>query len=342
MAAVLDTSKTVERCDVATLRAPRVLDSGTVIFDVVVATADEPLRYSHGVEFPTEEALSDPEHIKALVGMPVLIEDHPPGKRVVNGDTGGVRTVGTVVEARWDAPSRQLIAGLAVHQPADQQRAREIGSVSEAYSATVDAQGRQTSRTPNHMTIGHGRAQSAQIRADQEESTVTEEQFKQLMEALGALSSKIDGMAPKDDKADAMAEAKADADAEVAEVKADADEKVAAAEIKATEAEERADKAEKSVEARAQVIAEEISNARKRADTLKVEVPDTAKTPLQILTAIAVDLGCPADRADTIDKANAWIDATESAAKRADTKAPTEAERLAGSARADTNTDHII
>lgn len=307
---------TTYRNDRATLRAPRVRDDGGVIYECVIATADEPLEYSWGTERPTEEALSDPEHLDGLKGLSVVIGDrHPSGNRVDDGDTKGLKRIGAILGARYDATERSVIAEFVVHDPKDQASLKHMREVSEAYRVADHDQpgGLQTQRTPNHLLVTtSGRSPSARIRVDatdpQESDTMDEEKLAALIKAAVA-----EALAEKADM-----DEKAKADMEAAE-KAKAD-------MEAKHAEEL-EEARGDAEAKAVELATQIVGLRERADRLDIELPDTAKTPAEIRKAIALKLECPADRADSSDQAEAWIAAFELARKNG--VGETEAQRAA-------------
>ena len=125
------------------------LDADTAPIEVVLATADESLTLEWGIEYATEGALSDPAHLAALKGLPALMLG-----------SEGIRVVGSVVGARWDSASRQLLADLAVEGPEDRQHIREFGAV-ESYTAVVTEGGHQAGRVPRHVMVMGAR----QIRA---------------------------------------------------------------------------------------------------------------------------------------------------------------------------------
>ena len=343
----------VYRADVATLAAPETLDSGTVVFEVTLATVGDQLRYSWGVETATVEGLSD--GVDDLVGLPVLIEDHPPINQghVVRGDTGGRKTVGTIIGARFDVDSGQRIAQLAVHDPVDQRRARELGSVSEAYRAKT-VEGDQISRIPNSVVIARrGRAGSARLRADTQEGLLDEATTAKLMEAIAGLTAAVGALTAKMDagdgaKADEHEAEKAAADALLETTKADAESAAEAAktasdaeiETAKSDAVTKVEEAEATVAERADALSIEIGELR--ADALKhgVEIPDTAKTAGDIRTALAVGLGCPAEGAARADTARTWIAARKGAPARTE-KDRVRAAGNGGGQRADVDTSKL-
>ncbi len=307
------------RTDAAQLRAPRVKDDGTTVFDAALVYADKPLQYGWGVEIPTEGALSSAAYLESLRGQPVVIGDgveasdrHPEGERIDGArDASGreLRIVGTVVGARYDAAERCVIVELAIHAPEHATEVRRLGGISEGYSAQVE-DGRQIARTTNHIAIVQtGRAPGSGVRADAAGETKMDPELKAALDAIAASLGKLEGIMLGKGMG------------EVEEVKvADADPEAAA--------KDEAAMAEK-IEARADALAVERVSLLRRADSLQIAIPANVKTTAQIRRHIAIDLGLDAKRADSAEVATAWIEARATATD-------TDADRMSrGAVRAD-------
>jgi len=286
------------RVDATQLRAPETRDDGTMVFETVIATAGETLDYPWGRETVGEEALSDPAYLDAHEGLSLLIDKHPKGDRVDGGNTKGVRRIGSVLSARWDATSRAAIARIAVHDPKDQRLVKKMRAVSEGY-ATATREGRQVKRLPNHLVItGTPRAASARLRADAKESVLDP---KELLAKLEAQAGEL-----------------ALAKAEAATLKLRADTAEADLERVKTEHVTELAAAETRADTRAVEIASDLVALRTRADALGVTLADDLKTAAEVRSALAVALGCDAETAKDGTRADVWIDASESMRKRGD------------------------
>lgn len=308
------------RTDAAQLRAPRVKDDGTTVFDAALVYADKPLRYSWGIEVPTEQALSAPEYLDSLKGQPVVIGDgvesddrHPEGERIDGArDAAGreLRIVGTVVGARYDAAERCVIVELAIHAPEHATEVRRLGGISEGYSAQVE-DGRQIARTTNHIAIVQsGRAPGSGVRADAAGVKKMDEELKKFLTDLGASLAELKGMI--------LGKGMGETTEEV---------KVADANPEAMAADEAA-MAEK-IEARADALAQQLVDLRRRADAARIEIPATAKTVAAVRKAVALGMGADAKRVDSAEYATAWIEARATAND-------TDADRMSrGAVRAD-------
>lgn len=286
------------RADRVALRSPRVLDDGTAVYDAVLVSVGDELRYPWGVEVATEQALADEAYLEGLRGLSVTLE-HPEGL-ISQGQTppGRGRRVGAVVGARFDPTDRAVVVELAVHDPADQAEVRErVRAVSEGYTPTLgepDERGRvpQVGRVPNHIAlVPAGRAPSADVRTDN--TNAPEGTMEEMLAKLAELVEKMDGYAAKMDaaceKLDAMQAPAAEGNAEEQADRADAD---------------------------AQVLArlQRLDALRRTAGEFGVELPagvDERAHRAAILGAIGYD----AKRADSLD----YYDAAVEGAKRART-----------------------
>jgi hypothetical protein len=223
-------SAPAQRADRAALRPPRVLDDGTKVYDAVLVSVGDELRYPWGTEVATREALADRAYQEGLKGLSVTME-HPgdglltPGKAPRNGKG---RRVGTVVDVTLDDDG-ELVVSLSIPEPADQSAVEATHrEVSEGYTPTLgepDDAGRvpQVARRPNHVAlVPAGRAPSARVRTDAEEAQAMDEIIKVLAELMAKMDgyeakmdgygAKLDAMMPPEpeeqaDRADAAAEA---------------------------------------------------------------------------------------------------------------------------------------
>lgn len=284
------------RSDKATLRSPRKLDDGTAVYDAILATADVPLVYSWGEEVPTREALSDPEYLQALRGLSLLVQ-HAPNGLIKDGATpkeGHGRRAGTVIDAKFDDESGQVIVELAVPNPDDQEMIRSrLRDISEGYTPVIlkDDSGvsRQVKRVPNHVALTEeGRAKDATIRVDSGGSL--EEIMKMLIEMkemMTAQKDKMDSMLLGKDEENVGEKLDSSVEEAMVEELGDAC---------------RGDSAsfKSALFARIAREAVEMSELKSRADSLGLKV-EPAQSANALRKSIALALGGDAKRCDSAD-----------------------------------------
>jgi hypothetical protein len=301
---------------IATLPRKVQQADGAVRFWAVLARADVAMKYAHGTEVATEEALSDPAYLDALKGISVTTVDSAPhkmGKAIsVRADA---RAVGTVLDARWDAEHRAVLVQLVVNdgKTLDAIESGRIRALSEAYvpAIRVRADGvlEQTRRRTNHVAlVRRGRMPGARLRADnEEETTMTEDEIGDLARAIVAAMKAGEEDDERSDMYDAEKkradEAEQRADAAEAALKdlrkkvginADSDDIAAALDERVAEA----------IRADAALLDE--------ARDLGVDLGDES-SPSTRLRDLAVALGADATRADSDDYARSFVDGVKAA-----------------------------
>lgn len=305
------------RVDRAELRKPRVLDDGTKIFEACLATADEPLVYPWGIEYPTKEALSDPEYLEALRGISVVVF-HPEDREIKNGKapkSGAGRRMGQNLSARFDESTNKVLVELAIPESEDQALIETaLGQVSEGYTPVLkqrtDGAYDQIKRKPNHIAVvDEGRADKPYIRTDQKEgSKMTLEELVSKLQDLvsNATASK-----------EAIDSAKQEADM----VRSDSKKMVEFIDAVAKELGEDvrndAAKVSSAIRARCEIEGNLIAGLREKAQALKVTVPATAKDSQSIRKSIALSIGAEQTRCDSADYCDGLIDAAVKSASQA-------------------------
>lgn len=219
------------------LAAPRQLDNGSWAFEAVASTPGvNPYPDLDAVEYVSEEALSDPEYLAALAGLPVIDDPslHWPG---VTPEQIERARIGSVLSGRWDAEQKANIVEIVVDVPRGIQQVRQRGvhGLSLHYQPETIPAERAPDGTPitaiqtkrrklNHFlltpTPNDG---AARIRADEasmdpeklaEKIAALEASIALLMERADAYEKRMDEMKPKADevveKVEEVVEARAD------------------------------------------------------------------------------------------------------------------------------------
>lgn len=307
------------RNDRVTLRSPRMLNDGSVVFDAVLAVAGRPLEYEWGTETPTAEALSDSEYLDALRGLSVLYQH--PTSGLVEGSApreGHGRRMGTVLGARYEADTGEVVVELAIPEASDQDAIRRgLREVSEGYIPeleTRDGATYQVKRRPNHVAVTErGRAEGARIRVDAGEYVMDQnEMYQKLAEMYDMLKSIFeytDSMKAKMDQSNKDEEKMVEA--VVAEM---------GDEVRSDAAAFRA-----RLDARIRDEVKACVALRLRADALDIKLPESAETASDLRKALALALGGDAARCDSADYCDGIIagaKAPESATVRGDSVNP--------------------
>lgn len=294
------------RVDRADLRKPRRRDDGTKIYEARLSVADQPLKYRWGEEIPTREALSDPEYLEGLRGISVLVQ-HPEGEGRIDGRApraGDGRRIGSTISARFDADAGEVIVELAIPEKEDQALVEKVLSkVSEGYTPTlerIDGKTYQTKRIPNHIAVTEqGRAKTAEIRVDALGGNLN---LEEAMAKIQQMAAEIAGLQQQ------LSEASNNSASYVAQVETVSSEKEAL--MKLFEALSaflgggvRAD-SESVISKIKDLITQEskaVADLRRRADSLKIELPTDAQDSASIRKFIAIGLGAEESRCDSAD-----------------------------------------
>lgn len=281
------------------------------MFDAVLSVAGKPLEYRWGTEVPTEEALSDADYLAGLRGLSVLYQHPEDG--LISGSAprdGDGRRIGTVLDARYEADSGEVVVELAIPENADQEAIRQgLREVSEGYIPELeerDGQTYQVRRRPNHVAVTErGRAQGARIRVDREDAMDPEE-IKKILEAMalqiGDMHAGIKSLVEYND----ACKAKMDEDM-------GGETKVIEAVVSEMGEECRSDAAafKSRLDARVRDEVRSIVSLHLRADALGVVVPETAETASQVRRELALALGADASRVDSADYCDGVIAAAK-------------------------------
>lgn len=313
-----DTVETdVVRVDRSTLRRARTLDDGSVVYEAVLARADVPMRYAHGEEVATVEALSDPEYLEALRGLSVTVL-HPPRDRVdVDIDhPDAIRRVGTVVGSRYDTAERAAIVEFVLFDPAAIERVKRENGVSEGYRADVvrtpGKPGRQIRRRPNHVALAFGkppRMPGAGARVDTTSEGKTMDPTA-LLVLLSAFALRTDTAENLREDLDALKAARDAAEAE--KLRADtAEAEVALLRpvLEALGGDTRTDTSGPiDVDALLASRVGEVVRLRERGTALGIKVPDALTGAGDIRRHLAKALGGDETRCDSADYCDGVID----------------------------------
>lgn len=293
------------RVDRADLRKPRRLDDGTKIYEARLSIADQPLKYPWGEEIPTREALSSQEYLDGLKGISVLVQHAPEGR--IDGRApraGDGRRIGSTISSRFDDATGEVIVELAIPEKEDQLLVEQkLSKVSEGYTPTIeriDGKAYQTKRIPNHIAVTEqGRAKTAEIRVDALGGSLN---LEEAMAKIQQMAAEIAGLQQQLSEAAGNGAAYA-SQAETATGEKDALMKVLEAIIVFLGGSVRAD-SEEIINKIKEKIGQEgqlVADLRQRADSLKIEIPESAKDSSSIRKAIAIGLGAEQSRCDSAE-----------------------------------------
>ena len=218
------------------LAPPRQLDNGSWAFEAVASTPGvNPYPDLGIVEYVSEEALSDPDYLAALAGLPVIDDPslHWPG---VTPEQIERARIGTVLSGRWDAEQKANIVSIIVDTPRgiEQVRERRIDGISLHYQPeTIPAEKAPTGEPITAIQTKRGKLNhflltptpndgAARIRAD--EASMDPEKIAEKIAALEAVvatlveradmcDKRMDEMKPKADEAPPASEPPAALDA---------------------------------------------------------------------------------------------------------------------------------
>jgi len=294
------------RIDRAELRKPRLLDDGTKIYEARLAIADQPLSYDWGEETPTREALSSNEYLEGLRGLSIIAQHVKTGR--LDGRApkiGDGRRIGSAISARFDADNGEVIVELAIPEKDDQQLVeRNLREVSEGYTPVIergdDGVNRQVKRVPNHIAVtDRGRAKGAKIRVDSLGVSLTTEEAMEKIEQMAAeiASLKVD--------LQQAASGGAVATGQVEQVSAEkaALELILQTIMSMLGGGVRADSESICAKIKEKIVQEgqAVADLRLRADSLKVQLPESALDSDSIRKALALGLGGEEKRCDSAE-----------------------------------------